>query len=77
MTCEVCGHTGFHSAQVSKTFTIEGKVMVVEGIPAELCDGCGEANFSAEVAERVRRLVHEPHQPGRVIEAEVLRFDAA
>ena len=77
MTCDVCGHTVFHSAQVSKTFTIEGKVMIVEGIPAELCDACGEASFNADVAERVRRLVHEPHQPTRVIEAEVLQFNAA
>jgi len=75
--CEKCGRTTFRSEEVTKTFTVGDKLIVVEGIPAEICDNCGEASFSAGVAERLRRLVHEPHQPTRVIQAEVLQFHAA
>jgi hypothetical protein len=28
-------------------------------IPAELCERCGEAAFSRETTEKIRRLVHE------------------
>ncbi|MCP4589145.1 MAG: YgiT-type zinc finger protein [bacterium] len=77
MICDVCGSTGFHSAEVARTFTVEGKLVVVEGIPAEVCDRCDAPSFTADVAERLRRLVHEPHQPDRIIQAEVLHFHAA
>ena len=77
MRCEVCGHTSFHREQVSKSFTVDDKLVLVEGIPAEVCDHCSEANFDALVAEQVRRLVREPHRPDRVIATEVLRFHAA
>jgi HTH-type transcriptional regulator/antitoxin MqsA len=77
MICAVCGQAGFHSAFVTRTFTVDGKLLVVEGIPAEICDRCEAASFSAEVGEQLRRLIHEPHQPVRLIQAEVLAFHAA
>ncbi len=77
MICDICGHAGFHSALVTRTFTLDGKLLVVEGIPAEICDRCEAVSFNAEVGEQLRRLIQEPHQPARVIQAEVLEFDAA
>jgi YgiT-type zinc finger domain-containing protein len=77
MTCEVCGRTSFRNEQVSKAFSIENKLVLVEGIPAEICNHCGEANFDAQVAEQVRHLVRDPHQPARVVPTEVLQFHAA
>ena len=77
MTCDNCGQTVFRPDEVTKTFTVDERLIVVEDIPAAVCDGCGATHFSADVAERLRRLVHEPHQAVRVIQAEVLRFHAA
>jgi HTH-type transcriptional regulator/antitoxin MqsA len=77
MTCNVCGNESFHPAAVSETFKENSGLVVVENIPASVCDRCGETNFSAEVAEAVRRLVNGPHQATRVIQAEVLEYRAA
>ena len=77
MRCEVCGRTSFRHQRVNKSFTVEDRLVLVEGIPAEVCDHCGEANFDASVAEQVRRLVWEPHQPERIVPTEVLPFHAA
>jgi YgiT-type zinc finger domain-containing protein len=77
MICDVCGSASFHTALVSRTFTVDGRLLVVEGIPAEICERCEAASFSAEVGEQLRRLIQEPHQPARVIQAEVLEFHAA
>ena len=77
MTCEVCGHDRFHPASVTRSFTVDDKLYVVEGIPAEVCDRCGAHSFRAEIADRLRRLIHEPHPKGRIIPAEVLEFHAA
>jgi YgiT-type zinc finger domain-containing protein len=76
MICEVCGNDTFHSGKVNRTYTINDKLFVVEGIPAQICDRCGAASFRADVAEQVRRLVHEPHAAARIIQAEVLEYQA-
>ncbi len=77
MTCDVCGNTSFHPANVSKAFNVDGRLFWVEDIPAEVCDRCGEENFTAEIAESLRRLVRAPDRAGRIVEAEVLHFHAA
>lgn len=77
MICEVCGRDRFEEQRVNRSFQVGEKLVLVEGIPARVCTHCGEANFDAAVAEKIRQLVHEPHTPHRVIETEVLRYDAA
>jgi YgiT-type zinc finger domain-containing protein len=77
MICETCGNKTFHAATSTETFHVGGRLVVVEDIPAQICDRCGAPSFAAQVAERVRRLIHESHAPARVIEAEVLEYHAA
>lgn len=77
MICDNCGYTAFHNDHVDRTFTINGRVILVEGVPAEVCNRCGDTCFSAEVAERLRLLIHQSPPSTRRIQAEVLRFDAA
>ncbi|MEW6249250.1 MAG: YgiT-type zinc finger protein [Planctomycetota bacterium] len=77
MTCEVCGNTSFHRATVSHVFHVDGRLVCVEDIPAEVCDRCGEENFTAEVAERLRVLVREPTRAERTVPAEIVRYHAA
>jgi hypothetical protein len=36
---------------------IDGKPILAEGIPATICEGCGEVMFSRETAELIRRIV--------------------
>jgi HTH-type transcriptional regulator/antitoxin MqsA len=77
MTCEVCDNTTFHAARVSQGYNVDGRLCWVEDIPAEICDRCGEANFTAEIAESLRKLVRAPNRAGRLVQAEVLHFQAA
>ena len=77
MTCDVCGNEKFRDAMSDETFNVNGQLIVVEKIPSQICERCGEANFSAHVAEAVRKLVNGPHQPTRVVRAEVLEYRAA
>lgn len=57
-SCHVCGGTGAKSEFVSEVFTIEGRRALVEHIPAQVCERCGEATFSRETTEKIRQLVH-------------------
>lgn len=65
MRCNVCGGATFHEGRVDEVFRIEGRRVLVEGIPARVCERCGEAAFEPEVVERVRLVVHGGAQPTR------------
>lgn len=58
-SCQVCGGTSARNEFVSEVFTVDGRRVLVEHIPAQVCERCGEPTFSRETTERVRRLVHE------------------
>lgn len=57
--CHVCGNTTARSEYVNEIFTIDGRHVLVEHIPAEVCTRCGDPEFSAETAEKIRRAVRE------------------
>lgn len=68
--CHVCGSTAAKSGLVSEVFTIEGRRVLVENIPAQVCERCGEASFSRETTESIRRLVHSA-PPAKTIPLDV------
>ena len=68
--CHVCGHDSAPIEFVSEVFNIDGRRVLVEHIPAQVCERCGEATFSREAAESVRRLVHDA-PPVRTVPLEV------
>ena len=68
--CHVCGSTTAKNEFVSEVFTIEGRRVLVEHIPAQVCERCGEAVFSRETTEKVRRLVHDA-PPARTVSLDV------
>jgi len=72
--CDVCGNTTFHEERVDEVFRIEGRVVMVEHIPARVCDRCGDATFDRETTEHVRRTVHGPNQPARHVSVDVFAF---
>lgn len=49
--------------QVDEGFDIDGRRVLVEDIPAQVCTRCGEATFSRETTERIRRIVHGEGKP--------------
>ena len=53
---------------------IGGRHVLVEGIPARVCTRCGEATFSRETTERIRRMVHGEAHPVRAVAMEVFAY---
>jgi YgiT-type zinc finger domain-containing protein len=57
---------------VSEVFTLEGgRRVLVEHIPAQVCERCGEPTFSRETTEKIRQLVHGAAQPRTTVPLEV------
>jgi HTH-type transcriptional regulator / antitoxin MqsA len=71
--CHVCGATQARQEFVTEVFMIDGKRVLVEGIPATVCARCGEVTFSRETTERIRRMLHGE---AKTVRAEVLEVFA-
>ena len=56
--CHVCGNSAAKNEFVTEVFTIDDRRVLVEHIPAQVRARCGEAVFSRETTEKIRRLVH-------------------
>jgi len=72
--CQVCGATEVRQALVDEVFVIDGRHVLVEGIPASVCARCGEAIFGRETTERIRRMVLGGAQPVRVVAMDVFAY---
>ena len=72
--CEVCGNIVFHQETVNEFFRVGGDTMLVEHVPAQVCDRCGETAFDRDTVEKVRRIVQEHSQPTRRVEVEAFAF---
>ena len=70
-SCHVCGHNAAKPEFVSDVFEVDGRRVLVEHIPACVCEHCGEATFVRETAEQVRRLVHDSGPPLKTVPLEV------
>ena len=53
----------------------EGRLVIIENVPAEVCTQCGERFVGPEVAKKIQRLVWEQPCPKR--SAEVPVYDLA
>lgn len=74
MKCEICGVGTRLPKSVSEHFFINGKWILVEHIPAEVCSHCGEATFSAETAEHIRLIVQSGTPPRTAIYTDVYEY---
>lgn len=68
--CHVCGGQSIHT-NTTYTQWIDGRLIVVENVPAWVCEQCGETVFDPDVVERLQALIWSDARPVRVIEAPV------
>ena len=72
--CDVCGAVEVREELVAEVFEINGRRILVENIPAQVCAHCGEPAFSRETMEKVRRMVHGEANPVEIVQLEVFAY---
>ena len=65
--CTICGSDESQDKLVDEIFLIDGKYVLVDGIPAKVCPRCGDETFSREIAQRIRLLVRGEATPTKSI----------
>lgn len=74
MKCEVCGTGERREKLIRYSLDMEDRLVVVEHVPASVCDHCGETTLSPEVVERLQHTIWQSRLPVRVLETPVYEF---
>lgn len=75
--CTSCGGTELRAGPVRSAFWIDERLVVVEGIPALVCQRCGEQFFEDSTAiglDRLRGGGFPQHEALRTLEVPVFAF---
>ena len=60
--------------QVTYTLEMNGKLIVIENVPARVNLETGEQLFSPDTVERLQKMIWEQKKPKRVIQVPVYEF---
>jgi len=75
--CDLCQAGRLRSRQVREYYRFGKRMVVMEGVPAWVCDRCGERYYTAVVAKRMRQLSKSASRTKRSISVLLARFVAA
>lgn len=68
MKCVICKHGETRPGRATVTFERSGATLVVKGVPALVCEVCGEEYVDEEVAARLLKTVDEAARSGVVVD---------
>ena len=60
--------------RVTYTLEVEGRLVIIENVPARVCLETGERFFSPETVEHLQQIIWEKQEPKRMVEAPVFEF---
>ena len=64
----------FEEQQVTYVLEQQGKVLIIEHVPARVCKETGERLFAPETVERLQQIIWEQRTPTRIVETPVFEF---
>lgn len=74
--CPTCGGT-LEEREIQLDFRHKGRLVVVEGVPAQVCRDCGERLVSGATSRAIDALLESGAKPAREITVPVLSFRRA
>jgi YgiT-type zinc finger domain-containing protein len=74
MRCVICKQGETHPGEATVTMERDGATVIIKGVPAMVCDNCGEYYLNEAMTERVLSMAEQAVAQGA--EVEVRRFAA-
>jgi YgiT-type zinc finger domain-containing protein len=74
MMCVICKHGKTQPGRVTVTLERDESIVILKGVPAEVCDNCGEYYLSDTITEQVLQRAELAVNNGA--EVEILRYAA-
>jgi YgiT-type zinc finger domain-containing protein len=75
MKCVICKHGVTKLGMMTATFERNGTTIVVQGVPAEICEICGESYLSSEVSHKLLQQVQDSARAG--VQVDIRKYLAA
>ena len=75
MKCLVCHHD-MVERKVTLDLRIGEELVIIEEVPATVCENCGEQVFTPEVTRQVQAVAQERREKTRTILVPVFSFEA-
>jgi len=73
MTCAMCGGK-LKEKRVKVELWVGDELIVIEDVPARVCEACGEKYFSAEVSKKIDELISTRPKAKKRLEVPVFTF---
>ena len=74
MKCTICTHGSTEPGSTTVTVQREQATLIFRGVPAEVCDNCGEYYLDGPTADRIFTKAEEAIRGGA--EIEIIRYAA-
>ncbi len=74
MNCEVRRIGQRRDQWIRYSLLLEDKLVIVENVPASVCDHCRETALTPDLIERLQQLVWQSHPPAKVLETPVYEY---
>jgi YgiT-type zinc finger domain-containing protein len=74
MKCVICKHGETQPGKTTVTLERGGATLVVKGVPARICDNCGEAYVDEEITRQLLGTTEEALKAG--VQVDVRKFAA-
>jgi len=65
--CHFCGNKNFKENTVQYTYARDGKYIIVEKVPCQQCEYCGEQYFAAKVLQTIEQEFEAVHVLGKPV----------
>lgn len=69
--CNFCGNCNFTLKQVQYIYRHDGKFLVINNVPAEVCEYCGEQYFKAEDLKKIEDEFRDIYNSGKKTKQQV------
>lgn len=63
--CNFCGNKNFKSKRVQYIYRHKGRFLIVNDVPCEKCEYCGEQYFKADVLKKIERDFMDIYSAGK------------
>ncbi len=70
--CHFCGNMNFKQSKVQYTYKRNNRYIIVDAVPCEQCEFCGEQYFEANVLKNIEIEFDAIHSMGKSIKKKVV-----
>jgi YgiT-type zinc finger domain-containing protein len=70
-TCNFCGNSNFSDKNVQYIYKHDGNFLIVNNVPCEECEHCGEQYFKAEVLKKIEKDFDDIYLSGKTVKNEI------